>query len=154
TATILEVCEFFTLHRLLAFPVVDSERRVIGQVDVELYTNELSDLERHEGNEVLFQLIGVHLTTAQQASPVVSFLRRFPWLLCNIGGGVLAAFLSGIFEDELSRVVALALFIPVVLALAESVSIQSVTLALQTLYGQNLTWKGMLLKMQRELLTG
>ena len=77
-------------------------------------------------------LFRIHLTAAQQSNPLVSFRQRFPWLLCNIGGGIAAAFLSGLFEAELQKVVALALFIPVVLALAESVSIQSVSLALQT----------------------
>ena len=28
-ATVLEACEFFTMQRLLAFPVVDEERRVV-----------------------------------------------------------------------------------------------------------------------------
>src|SRR5215211_2204281 len=40
TATVLDACEFFTLHRLLAFPVVDGERRIVGLVDVDLYTAE------------------------------------------------------------------------------------------------------------------
>lgn len=153
-ATVLDACEFFTLHKLLAFPVVDDERRVVGLVDVDLYTEEMSDIDRREGNDDLFQLIGVHLTEAQQASPVVSFRQRFPWLLCNVGGGLLAAFLSGLYADELQRVVALALFIPVVLALAESVSIQSVSLALQTLHGQRPTWSILFTKQARELQTG
>ena len=37
-ASVLDACEFFTMHRLLAFPVVDDEKRLIGVVDVELYT--------------------------------------------------------------------------------------------------------------------
>src|SRR5215471_9047148 len=41
TATVLDACEFFTLHRLLAFPVVDEQRRIVGLVDVEMYTDEL-----------------------------------------------------------------------------------------------------------------
>ena len=41
TATVLDACDFFILHRLLAFPVVDKDRRILGVVDVELYTNEL-----------------------------------------------------------------------------------------------------------------
>ena len=45
-ATVLDACEFFTLHRLLAFPVVDEERRLLGVVDVELFTTELSGLDR------------------------------------------------------------------------------------------------------------
>lgn len=154
SATVLEACEFFTLHRLLAFPVVDEQRRVLGVVDVELYTAELGDLERSERQDQLFQLIGVQLSAAQQASSVQAFRSRFPWLLCNIGGGVLAAFLSGLYEAELQRTVALALFIPVVLALAESVSIQSVSLALQTLAGETPTWPILWRKVRREALTG
>jgi magnesium transporter len=154
TATVLDACEFFILHRLLAFPIVDEERRILGTVDVDLYTSELSDLETSEQYDDLFQLIGVHLTEAQQASPLVSFRKRFPWLLCNIAGGIFAAFLAGMYEAELQKVVALALFIPVVLALAESVSIQSVSLALQTLHGQKATWSALLPKMSRELMTG
>ena len=153
-ATVLDACEFFTMHRLLAFPIVDQEKRMVGLVDVDLYTEELTDLDRREDNEDLFQLIGVHISTAQQLNPVLSFRQRFPWLLCNIGGGVLAALLSGMFEHELQTVVALALFIPVVLALAESVSIQSVSLTLQLLRGQRPTWASFVPRAGSETLTG
>jgi magnesium transporter len=84
-ATVLEACEFFILHKLLAFPVIDEDRRIVGVVDVELYTTELSDLDRSERNNDIFQLVGVHLTEAQQSSPLLAFGSRFPWLLC--GGG-------------------------------------------------------------------
>ncbi len=154
TATVLEACEFFMFHRLLAFPVVDEERRLLGIVDVELYTDELGDIERREESDELFQLIGVHLTESQQASPWTAFRSRFPWLLANIGGGILAAFLSGVFEAELQKAVALALFIPVVLALAESVSIQSVSLALQSWRGKHPTVETILKKLRSELVTG
>lgn len=154
TATVLDACEFFMFHRLLAFPIVDEDRRLLGIVDVELYTDELSDLDRREGNNDLFQLIGVHLTDARQTSPWAAFRNRFPWLLANIAGGILAAFLSGMFQAELEKVVALALFIPVVLALAESVSIQSVSLALQVLRGTRPTMASILRKLKSEVLTG
>jgi magnesium transporter len=153
-ATVLDACEFFTLHRLLAFPVVDGDRRIVGVVDVELYTTELSDIGRSEQKDYLFQLVGVHLTESQQASPVLAFRSRFPWLLCNVAAGILAAFLSGFFEAELKKAVVLALFIPVVLALAESVSIQSVSLALQLLQGRPPTWRTILGRLRWEILTG
>lgn len=153
-ATVLDACEFFTLHRLLAFPVVDAERRLIGLVDVELYTEELRDLGSGDRPDDLFQLIGVHLSQARHASPWISYRTRFPWLACNLGGGILAAFLSGLYQEELSRAVALALFIPVVLALAESVGIQSVSLALEALHGQTITWPALWRRLPRELGTG
>lgn len=153
-ATVLEACEFFTLHRLLAFPVVDEQQRLLGIVDVELYTSELSDIDRHERSDDLFQLIGVHVAEVQRASTVAAFWSRFPWLWCNIAGGILAAFLLRLFEGELQRAVALALFIPVVLALSESVSIQSVSLALERLRGQHPTLRALGQRLRSELLTG
>jgi magnesium transporter len=154
-ATVVDACEFFTLHRLLAFPVVDEQSHLVGVIDVELYTQELSTIETNESNENLFQLIGVHLTTAQQTSSLASFRGRFPWLLCNLTGGVLAAFLSGMYQDVLSwNGAALALFIPVVLALAESVSIQSVSLALDVMHGKPPTWRGLIQKLRVESVTG
>ncbi len=119
-----------------------------------LYTDELADLDRREDKDDLFQLIGVHLTASQQGSSVAAFASRFPWLIANIAGGILAAFISGIFEEELKKAVALALFIPVVLALAESVSIQSVSLSLQALHGSRPNLQSIIKKLRIESLTG
>ena len=154
TATVLEACEFFLLHRLLAFPVLDEERRLLGIVDVDLYTAELADLDRREDTDDLFQLIGVHFQESQQASPLLAFRSRFPWLIANIVGGIVAAFLSGLFAAELQKAVSLALFIPVVLALAESVAIQSVSLSLQMLHSRQPTLAGVVGSLRVESLTG
>ncbi|NNJ27935.1 magnesium transporter [Alienimonas chondri] len=150
-ATVADACEFFILHRLLAFPVVDSDGRMLGVIDVNLYTNELVDLaaiDAREATDELFQVVGVHLEEVRTgerrggAAGAFSPLRtRFPWLLANVGGGLVAAFLTGLFEAELKEQVALALFIPVVLALAESVAIQSVSLSLPALRAGRPTWR-------------
>lgn len=153
-ATVLDACEFFLLHKLLAFPVVDDERRMLGIVDVDLYTEELADVDRREDLDDLFQLIGVHFEDSHARSPVAAFRSRFPWLLANIAGGIMAAFLSGLFQAELEKAVALALFVPVVLALAESVAIQSVSIALQRLHGRPPSLGGILRAVRHESLTG
>ena len=152
-ATVLDACEFFILHKLLAFPVVDEERRIVGLVDVELYTRELSDLDRWESHNDLFQLIGVHLSEAQQRSVPALFRRRFPWLLATLAGGLLAAVLSDLYYEVASLALVVP-FIPLVLALASSVTAQSVSLALQTLHGQRPTWATLLPKVKLELATG
>jgi Na+:H+ antiporter, NhaA family len=61
-ATVLEACEFFIQHRLLAFPVVDAENRLLGVVDVDLYTEELSQLDRAT-------------VAGRLVAPIVQFLR-------------------------------------------------------------------------------
>jgi magnesium transporter len=154
SATVLDACEFFLLHKFLAFPVVDAERRMLGIVDVDLYTDELADVDRREELDDLFQLIGVHFEDSQARSPVAAFTSRFPWLLANIAGGIAAAFLSGVYQAELEKAVALALFVPVVLALAESVAIQSVSIALQRLHGRRPTLAAIVGALRHESLTG
>jgi magnesium transporter len=153
-ATVLEACEFFIQHRLLAFPVVDQEQKLLGTVDLELYAAELGHLEKATQREDLFQLLGVHVAEAKHQSPFLAFRHRFPWLGCNLAAGILAAFLSGVFQEELERAVALAFFIPVVLNLAESVSSQSVSLSLQALHGEPPSWRSMLIRLRPELPTG
>jgi magnesium transporter len=153
SATVLEACEFFIQHRLLAFPVVDDTGRLIGVVDVELYTEEHSQLSEGRVRDDIFQLVGVHAAD-RGASLLASFRQRFPWLGCNLAAGILAAFLSGAYQAELNRVLALAFFIPVVLNLAESVSSQSVILSLHLLHGQRPRWKLLPARLGGELATG
>lgn len=154
TATVLDACEFFTMHKLLAFPVVDEQRHLLGMVDVDLYTEEVHELESVGASDQLFQLIGVTAAQARRASVLDAFRYRLPWLGCNLVSGILAAFLAAQYESVMAEVVALAAFIPVVLALAESVAMQSVTLSLQVLHGQRPTWASLFTKLRRELLTG
>ncbi len=139
TATLVDACEFFLLHRYLALPVLDCEKRIVGIVDVEVYAEEMSGLaqqQHDEESEDFFQLIGVRLAEVRKASIGTTFGYRFPWLICNMVGGFAAAFVAGWFQGVLDRAIALALFIPIVLALAESVSIQTLTLTLQAQHGR------------------
>jgi magnesium transporter len=153
-ATVLEACEFFIQHRLLGLPVVDSERHLLGIVDVEVYSEEVGHLNDANQREDLFQLLGVRSARPQEGSPLFAFRQRFPWLGCNLAAGTLAAILSGVFEEELTKAVALAFFIPVVLNLAESVSSQSVSLALQLIHARPPTWSSLLGRLRREFVTG
>jgi magnesium transporter len=153
-ATVLEACEMFIQHRFLALPVVDADRHMVGVVDVELYTDELGNLGDTRNLDELFQRIGVRVASAEQQSPVGAFRRRFPWLVCNLAAGIVAAFLSGLFEETLQQAVALAMFIPVVLNLAESVSSQSVGLTIHLLQGQKPSWRNLPGQLRGELVTG
>ena len=128
-ATVLIASEYFATRRLLAFPVVNAKGQLLGVVDVSLFTDEVIDLARRTYDDI-FQLIGVHGTA--QRSTWDAFKDRFPWLLCNIAGGLMAAFIVSRFEHLLQEMVVLALFIPIVLALGESVSMQALSLTLQS----------------------
>ena len=153
-ATVREACEHFLRRRLLAFPVVDEAGVLVGVVDMELFTKEIHRLDDATIRDDLFQSIGVHAADADPRSPWGAFRRRFPWLGCNLAAGLTAAFLSGVFKGVLGRVVELTFFFPLVLNLAESVSSQSVSLALQLLHGPPPTWRSMLSRLRREAAIG
>ena len=153
TATVLEACESFARHRFLALPVIDSEGRLAGVIDINLFTDEaITGLERREAERV-FQLMGVHVALGRKVSSWRSFLDRFPWLLCNIVGGIICALIAGQYEAFLDTVIVLALFIPVVLALAESVSMQSMTLTLVSLESQRIHWLRLWGNLRKEFVT-
>lgn len=153
TATVAQACEMFFKHRFLALPIVGPGHRLLGVIDVELYADEISDLARREEAEDLFQLIGVRLQQVKGASLYDSLAGRFPWLMCNVAGGLACAVLGGLYDTLLQKVVALALFVPVVLAVAESVSIQSLTLTLQGHHGLKMQWREWISSLRSEAAT-
>jgi len=133
TATVLEACEAFVLHKFLAFPVVDERRRIVGVVDVGLLTEEAFDIAEREQTDALFESIGFRVSQVRDASPVRAFRFRFPWLLATIGSGTLCAMLASAYEVTLAKSIVLAFFLTMVLGLAESVGIQSMTVTIQAL---------------------
>lgn len=140
TATVMEGCEAFVLHKLLAFPVVDEDRRIVGVVDVELLADEALDLAEREETEALFESIGFRISLVKDASPLRAFRFRFPWLLATITSGTICAVLAGFFEMTLAQSLILAFFITLVLGLGESVSIQSAAVTIQLLRAAPPTW--------------
>ena len=149
-ATVLVASEYFATRKLKAFPVIHDDGTLAGIVDVDLFSGQIISVARETYDEI-FQLLGVHATS--MSTPWTSFLDRFPWLLSNISAGLLCAFIASQFEDLLQQVVVLALFIPVVLALAESVSMQSATLTLQSLSEEALRPRRVMAALWREART-
>lgn len=153
TATVLEACEQFILHKFLAFPVVDEKRRMVGMVDVQLFTGEIFEFTEHEQAEDVFEMLGFRLNQVRDATPVRAFRYRFPWLLPTVLSGTICALLAGAYELTLARSILLAFFLTLVLALGESVSIQSMTLAIQTFRAVRPTWAWFGNALRRELTT-
>ena len=155
TATLLEACEAFVLHKFLAFPVVDEQRRIVGVVDVSFFTQEVFDLsgEQEESPEHVFEAIGFHVAQVRDASALRAFRFRFPWLLATIGSGTLCALLAGRFELTLAKSLVLTFFLTMVLGLGESVSIQSMTVAIQSLRATRPTLRWYVRAFRREAAT-
>ncbi len=152
SSSILEACEMLLNHRFLALPVVDADNRLQGVIDLSQFTDEVLTSAQQQMDSA-FQLIGVHVALGRRVSSWRSFRDRFPWLLCNMASGIVCAFIASRFELLLSQVVLLAMFLTVVLALGESVSMQSMTITLQSLLGRQTGWRQILRSARKELTT-
>jgi magnesium transporter len=136
-ATVLVAAEYFVSQRALAFPVVSESGQLVGQVDVSVFTDEVVGHAKRSFEDI-FQFIGVHAT--QGLTVWLGFRDRFPWLLANVTGGLVCALMVSRYESLLDTAVILAVFMPMVLALAESISMQSATLTLHGLHSAGVTW--------------
>lgn len=139
-ATLREAFQIMAGRKLLAVPLVDSHNRICGVIDVRHYSEEAVDFGHRETAERVFQLLGFHIEGAQRGV-WTSFRSRFPWMLCNIASGLAAAAITGAYSGVLKHTVALAFFFSVVLGIAESVSMQSVSIGLQSLDRKVSVWQ-------------
>jgi magnesium transporter len=122
-------------------------------VDISLFADEATVAAEQEQAEQVFQMLGVHVALGRKVPSWRSFADRFPWLLCNIGGGILCAIIADRYTEFLNTTIILALFIPVVLALSESVSMQSMTLTVLGLEHQGLKWRHLWKSLRKEFVT-
>jgi magnesium transporter len=160
-ATVLDACEFFVLYKFLAFPVVDDKRRVIGIIDANLFAEGILEAgeseDRYRSAESIspefFEALGFRIEQIRGASPWRSFRFRFPWLLVTVTGGTLSAILARFFEATLARSLVLAFFLTMVLALNESVSMQSMSVTIHALRSMSVTGGWLASAFRREAIT-
>ncbi|HOZ62071.1 MAG TPA: magnesium transporter [Smithellaceae bacterium] len=134
TANLMEALEFFILHRYLAFPVVDEQRKMLGVIDVNVFTQEMLDIEEQEQVHSVFDTLGVKISEARSKSPWSVFRYRFPWLMATITSGTVCALLVGFFEATLAQSLILAFFLTLVLGLGESVSMQTMAITVHFMH--------------------
>jgi magnesium transporter len=132
-ATIFEAHELLARHKLLAVPVVDHLGHVLGVVDAGMLLGEDFEMAERERTEEIYEAIGFRVSQVRDASPVRAFRFRFPWLVATIGGGLVCAMLANAYEVTLGKSLVLVFFLALVLGLGESVSMQSMTVAIQAL---------------------
>lgn len=105
-----ETARRFVAAKLLAMPVVDSEKRVVGIVTID---DAVEILERENDEDSARSGGSEPLERAYLATPILRIVRsRIVWLVMLALSAVLTVQVLEIFEDRLEQVVVLALFIP------------------------------------------
>ena len=123
-----EVAQLAARYNLLAIPVKDNQK-LVGIVTID----DVIDIIRDEATEDILRMAGADETAYEDSSSWVNFTTRAPWLFATWIGGLAASLLIGAFEHQLSKQVALATFIPIVLGMGGNVGTQTATIMVRGL---------------------
>jgi len=124
--------DFFATYRFLAFPVVDGDRRILGVVQADAFSDQL--MGEYEGRVRHDWLASLGVSEQEEHARPLGIMRlRLPWLLVTVGSGLVSAFVAYQFHQTVERLVALAFFVPVVLLVAESVGMQTSAVTVSSL---------------------
>ncbi|MEQ8655376.1 MAG: magnesium transporter [Kiloniellales bacterium] len=144
-----EVADIFRRYGLVSAPVVDQDGRLVGSITVD----DVVDVIDEEAEETLLRLGGVSRPDFYE--DVASTTKaRLPWLFLNLLTAVLASVMIGLFEDALSRVVALAVLMPIVASMGGNAGTQTLTVAVRALAMNDLTGANAARVIGKELIVG
>ena len=146
------VAKLFSMHHLLAIPVVDGENRMQGIVTVD----DIVDVVQEEASEDIQKLGGMEALDAPYLK--IGFWRmvqkRAGWLAVLFVGEMLTATAMGYYEQEIARAVVLALFVPLIISSGGNSGSQATTLVIRAMAVGEVKLRDWWLIIRREFATG
>jgi len=125
-----DLAAFFDEHDIAAVPVVDSRNYLLGIVRRRALLEAIS--EKAEADHL--KAAGIIGGDELRSMPVmVRSRRRLAWLSINIGLNILAASIIAVYEDTLTAVIALAVFLPIVSDMSGCSGNQAVAVSMREL---------------------
>lgn len=147
-----ELAEIVAKYDFAAIPVVDQEGRLVGIVTVD----DVVDILEEEATEDIQRLGGSEpLDQPYFAAPIVFVARkRIGWLLLLFLGGTLTSSVMRAFENELTEVLALSVFIPLLIGTGGNAGSQTVSTVIRALAIGEIRLNDGIYVLLRELATG
>jgi magnesium transporter len=130
SADLEELEDYFDRYETLGAPVVNAVGELVGRLRRRAIDEALS--ERAQGDQLRSQgIVGGEELRSMSISTRTQ--RRFSWLSVNILLNILAASVIAYFEDTLSAVIALAVFLPIVSDMSGCAGFQAVAVSMREL---------------------
>jgi len=124
-----EVARLIARYNLLVLPVCDRFGHLLGQITVD----DVIDILEAEATEDIFKIGGVDQAEEVYATAFEIVRSRLPWLLVTLLTSFLGAAVVAVFQPTIERFSIIAVFMPVVAAMAGNSAIQSVTVTVRRL---------------------
>jgi magnesium transporter len=145
-----EVAHLFDRYGYLAMPVVDGRNRLIGIVTVD----DVVDVMREEATEDVQKMFGAGAEERLTSPWQFSFKMRVGWLIVNLATAFLAGSVVGAFQDTLTRLTLLAIYMPIVAGMGGNASAQAMAVAVRGLAIGKVDRKLLWHVIRREMLVG
>ncbi|MEM8537925.1 MAG: magnesium transporter [Pseudomonadota bacterium] len=145
-----DVAYAFNQYHLISAPVVDEDERLVGVITID---DAMIVLEE-EAEEDILRLAGVSEEGSLSDRVLDTTKRRFPWLAVNLVTAILASLVIAQFEEALTKIVALAVLMPIVASMGGNAGTQSLTVAVRAIATKDLTGSNMWRFIRREVLVG
>src|SRR6478735_3618052 len=145
-----EVARQVASYNLLAIPVVDEENKLVGVITVD----DVIDVIKDEATEDVYRLAGLTGDDRVFSRPSESLRKRLPWLIVNLATAFLAASVVALFQNTISVVTALAVFMPVVAGMGGNAATQTLTVIVRGIALGELTWSNSRKALLKETLVG
>jgi magnesium transporter len=142
----------FKMNNRVALPVTDDNYKLLGIVTIDdmlwVANEEFSeDMQKMGGTEALNE---PYLDT-----PLFKLLKkRVGWLIVLFLGELLTASVMGYFEDEISKAIVLALFVPLIISSGGNSGSQASTLIIQAMAVGDITIADWYRVLKREIVSG
>lgn len=124
-----EVARLVAEYNLLAVPIVDDERKLVGIVTVD----DVIDVLQDEAEEDLLALAGVSAEERVDTRARRSLRLRAPWLLVNLVTAFLASYVVSRFEGSIKQLPQLATLMPIVAGMGGNAATQTLTVIIRGL---------------------
>lgn len=124
-----EVAHLFEKRDLISSPVVSDDNRLIGRITID----DVVDVIRDEADHSLMSMAGMHEEDDMFAPVIHSAKSRAIWLGLNLLTAFLAAWVIGLFQGTLEKVVALAVLMPIAASMGGIAGTQTLTLVIRGL---------------------
>ena len=122
-----KVAKLFERRDLVSAPVVDEEGRLLGRITID----DVVDVIRDEADHSFMSMAGLSEESDIFAPVVASSRRRAVWLGVNLVTAFLAAWVIGLFDATIEKLVALAVLMPVVASMGGIAGSQTLTLVIR-----------------------
>ncbi len=142
-----EVAVIVRKYDLVSLPVVDDYNRLVGRITID----DIVDVLAEEAEEDISIIAGTRDEEPGERSTFKVFRERFPWLLTGLAGGLVAATIMNYFEATLVQIIALAFFVPVIMAMGGSTAIQSSSIVVRGLATGEIEIRDLIPRIYREI---